>query len=270
MKHLPTCIPAFFSALPACSYQVLEDTAEARQALGLDLEAAHLTGPSDMYMPLLEGESEPLLDEQQQQGEGPRQHLALPAPRGLGVGLSMPRHSSRLGGSSSQDHARRLQQLQILQVLDEAMEGDTGGGMVQLPAVAAAAGSNHAELWGDADEAAAMAVDSAEDAADAAGVFADAVQVGPDDMACEGLPAGLGDSGFGPAGNGFGPGSSYAPAAGGAESEGFVFLRGIPSACLGGAFEAVHMPFVGGAGDLVDGDEEMQLAGQGLMQLHYN
>lgn len=164
--------------------------------------------------------------------------------------------------------------MQLLQVLDEAMEGDTGGGMVQLPSAAAAAGSSHAGLWGDADEAAAMAVDAAEGAAEAAGVFADAVQVGPDDMACEGLSAGLADSGFGPAGGDFGPGSSYAPAtaaAGFAESEGFVFLRGVQNARLGGAFEAVHMPHVGGAGSaMVDGDEEMQLAGQGLMQLHYN
>jgi hypothetical protein len=228
-----------------------------------------------MYMPLLEGEPEsPLSQQQQQQREGPRQLPALPAPRGLGVGLARHRHSSRQEPSPSQDHARQLQQLQILQVLDEAMEGDTGGGMVQLPSAAAAAGSSHAGLWGDADEAAAMAVDAAEDAAEAAGVFADAVQVGPVDMACEGLLAGPVGSGFGAAGGAFGPGSTCAPAAAAAgdlESEGFIFLRGVPSARLGGAFEAVHMPHVGGAGsDMVDGDEEMQLAGPGLMQLHYN
>lgn len=246
---------------------MLEDTAEAQEALGLD---GAFAGPSEMYMPLVEEQPDTPLSAQQQQqqahlpfGRHHQHRPALPAPRGLGLGLARHAHSSRQhGGWLGQQRQALEQEVQTIEMLEDAsgqgegaaadMEFTFSAGLDAEPAAVApgapAAAAAHTGFY-DADEAAAMAVDSAEAAA--GGVFADAVEVGLDDLACDGLP-----------GHSF---ASPSAAAGGSPgSGGFIFLRG---GAIGGAFEAVRVPRVGG-GDV--SDEEMQMVGHGLMQLQFN
>lgn len=221
-----------------CRYEVLEDTEEGRQALGLTPDAAGtFPAASDMYMPFVEPDS-PLSGRQEQQHQqqaalpSPQQH-GMVRPRGLGLGLG--RRAGPLPGLR--------QQQQTLQMLQDAdMPADP---MVTSPAAAATGTAGQGSFAGpwDVDESAAMAVDAA--TSGAAGIFVDAVQIGLDDPACEGLPVGLG------------------PTAGP-----FIHLQGVGSGGLGGAFEAVHLPHVAGAAAPVD--DEMQVSGPGLMQLHYN
>jgi hypothetical protein len=124
-------------------------------------------------------------------------------------------------------------------------------------------GAEFGRVW-DVDEAAAMAVDAVQAAAE--GVFADAVQVGPADLMSEGegLPLGLGGSGGTAAAArlaaGVPAGMDLADGDVGA-GDGFIFLRG---ARLGGAFEAVNVPHIDGS------DEHMQAAHHGVMQLQFN
>jgi hypothetical protein len=186
-------------------------------------------------------------------------HQRLPLPSGLGIGLARHVHGrSRQGVPSSQRRQQQQQQGEAGQTAPETLEDVVMGGesssaaadmhaSSSAAAAAAAAGGGAGLLYDDADEAAAMAVDGAEGAA-AGGMFADAVQIGPADLACEGL----GDLGLGGA------------AAGGGD---FIRLQGVQQ--LGGAFEAVHLPRGGAAGA---GDEEdmQQAVGHGLMQLHFN
>lgn len=256
------CFPAL--VFPCRSYQVLEDTAEGRQALGLD---AAFTGPSDMYMPLAEpGTEEPesplsqhaqqaqqvqLQDNQLLLPAGRNQHQRLPLPSGLGIGLTRHVHERSRQGWSARPQLQQQQGETALEMLEDVVMGDESSAAADMHASssagAATAVGGAGGLQCDADEAAAMAVDSAEGAA--GGMFADAVQIGAADLACEGL----GDLGFGGAG-----------AAGGG---GFIQLQGVEQ--LGGAFEAVRLPRVGGAAGTGDG-EDMQAAGHGLMQLHFN
>lgn len=263
------CFPA--PVFPCRSYQVLEDTAEGRQALGLDVA---FTRPSDMYMPLAEpGAEEPEspLAQQAQQGQlqdnqlqdnqlllpvGRSQHQPLPLPSGLGIGLARHVHGRRRQGWSArpqqqqQQHQGEAGETALEMVEDVVMGGESSAAAdmyASSSAGAATAVGGAGRLQCDADEAAAMAVDSAEGAA--GGMFADAVQIGPADLACEGL----GDLGFG--------------GAGGAAGGGFIRLQGVEQ--LGGAFEAVRLPRVGGAAGTGD-EADMQAAGHGLMQLHFN
>lgn len=250
---------------------MLEDTAEARQALSLD--AAGFTAPSDMYMPLVDGEPVSPLSLEQHQAELPfgpqRQHHrpALPAPRGLGLGLTRHVHSSRHPHLQQQEE-ETLQMLEDSAVPTYGTAAGDAVGMEASPSApaggragasaAAAAGSSGRHSY-DADETAALAVDSAEAAVD--GMFEDAITVGPDDLVCEGLP--------------FEPGASFGTAAGPAAvagssmgGGGFIYLRGMGSEGVRGAFEAVTVPRVGG-GAAAEDDVHMQ-AGPGLMHLQFN
>lgn len=262
-----------------CRYQVLEDTAEGREALGLDAAAAAFTGPSDMYMPLVDAQqpdSPQAADHHQQQ----RQHLlpfsrtqhqgVLPAPRGLGMGLGRRGGPSRLR-NQVQQQPEQQQTLEMLRDAAAVAEGASTYSTMDAsapgtPSAAGGGGGGGAEfgrVW-DVDEAAAMAVDGVQEAAE--GVFADAVQVGPADLMSEGegLSMGLGGSlGTAAAAAGLAAGvpagidlADGDVGAGG----GFVFLRG---ARLGGAFEAVNVPHIDG------GDEDMQAAHHGIMQLQF-
>lgn len=235
-------------------YDVLEDTAEARQALGLAVDAAAggaFASASDMYMPLVEEPDTPLgqdhhhYQQQHQQHALQGQHsrmLALPPPRGLGTGLVRYHHTSR---HMPQHGHMQQQQQQTLHMLQEAAEA--GQGMRMAPRPAAAAGPSARQFWAG-DDAAAMAVDGAEAAAE--GMFADAVDVAFEDLVCEGLPMGSGDGGL-----------DGGVAAG---QRAFIQLQDMGSSGLGGAFEAVQLPHGSAA------SEQFQCPRHGLMQLHFN
>jgi hypothetical protein len=223
-----------------------------------------------MYMPLVEEQPDSRLSAQQQaQGQLPFRHHqqhrpALPAPRGLGLGLTRHAHSGRHYGGWGQQQQALEQEVQTLEMFEDAAgQGEDAAADMDfsagVDAETAAAGAPAAAAIGhtgfyDADEAVAMAVDSAKAAAE--GVFVDAEEVGLDDLACEGLP-----------GDNFAS-TAAAAAAGGSPGSGggFIFLRGSDE--VGGVFEAVNVPRVGRGGDVRDDD--MQVVGHGLMQLQFN
>lgn len=307
---------------------MLEDTEEARQALGLtaaaDTAAADgFAAPSDMYMPLVEEPDSPCaagataaavgqLEQQQEQQLEQQQHrlfvqalpprqrqfvaaAALPAPRGLG-GVGLNRHAH--GGTSSTAHQQQQQTLGVVQdALGEAdaLTAAVSAPLPPAPAAADTAGAAAAAMaWDGVDEAAAMAVDAVDAAAEGFMLFEDdAVQVGPEDMSLADddvmLPS---PAAVAVGGRGIGAGSLMqgmdaaaaeevmdVEAAGAGLSGGsFIQLRGVGAASagggLGGAFEPVSLPHLGGAGaggGVVVDEEERELTGQmSHMQLQFN